>query len=118
MVVCDMSCFIGYCCVYDEFFCIIYYCKKLGVINEFCLMVVSDVDCLCEFGFMCVFIVQGLFFVIIYGRCKLVGMMMEEVGMMEVEYINYGYYVIKYGQRVVIYMYICVYVLFKICFDM
>ncbi|XP_061195947.1 uncharacterized protein LOC133204219 [Saccostrea echinata] len=66
----NSSCPAGYCCAYDEFFRIIYYCKKLGAVGESCSTVSSDADCPCEPGLACVPTVQGSSFVTIYGRCQ------------------------------------------------
>ncbi|XP_052710065.1 uncharacterized protein LOC128184567 [Crassostrea angulata] len=93
----DTSCPTGYCCAYDEFFRIIYYCKKLGAINESCSTVASDADCPCEPGLTCVPTVQGSSFVTIYGRCKPVGMTTEEAGTTEAEHTNHGHHVTKHG---------------------
>nr|XP_022294161.1 uncharacterized protein LOC111104475 [Crassostrea virginica] len=68
----DTSCPTGYCCAYDEFFRIIYYCKKLGAVNDSCSTVASDADCPCEPGLTCVPTVHGGSFVTIYGRCQAV----------------------------------------------
>ncbi|XP_061195839.1 uncharacterized protein LOC133204094 [Saccostrea echinata] len=66
----DASCPHGYCCAYDEFFRIIYYCKKLGAVGDSCSTVASDADCPCEEGLTCVPTVQGSTFVTIYGHCQ------------------------------------------------
>lgn len=67
----NSSCPMGFCCAYDEFFRIIYYCKKLGAVGETCTTVTSDADCPCESGLTCVPSVQGSSFVTIYGRCQM-----------------------------------------------
>ncbi|XP_062607227.1 uncharacterized protein LOC134269019 [Saccostrea cucullata] len=64
------SCPYGFCCAYDEFFRILYYCKKLGTVGKSCSTVSSDSDCPCEEGLTCVPTVHGSTFVTIYGHCQ------------------------------------------------